>query len=91
LRALGIDPLKEWEVFDYDFGVNPNGHLYGGWFLFVGGLVEGIDKRPDRQQEPFVYWFTTSFHAGTLQFGPNIVPWSFSLESLGCYQKRPKY
>ena len=44
LRALGIDPLREWDAFDYDFGLNPKGHLYGGWFLFVGGLLDGIDK-----------------------------------------------
>jgi hypothetical protein len=66
LRALGVDPLREWEAFDYDFGVNQNGHLYGRWFLFVGGLVEGLDKRPEPQQEPFAYWFTASFPTGTL-------------------------
>jgi hypothetical protein len=70
LRSIGIDPLREWEAFDYHFGVNPDGHLYGGWFLFVGGLVEGIDKRPEPQPEPFAYWFTASFPTGTLPIGP---------------------
>ena len=86
LRALGIDPLKEWEAFDLDFGISPTEHLYGGWFLFVGGLVDGIDKRPESQQEPFVYWFTTSFPAGTLPIGPQYcaveflvrIPWVLS-------------
>jgi len=70
LGSLGIDPLREWEAFEYDSCVNPNGHLYGGWFLFVGGLVEGIDKRPEPQTELFAYWFTTSFPTGTLPIGP---------------------
>jgi hypothetical protein len=70
LTTLGIDPLKEWETFDYEFGEDQSGHLYGGWFLFVGGLVEGIDMRPQPQQEPFSYWFTASFPTGTLPAGP---------------------
>ena len=69
LAALGIDPLKEWEAFDYDFGVDVNGRLYGGWFLFVGGLPNGLDKQPEPNKEPFVYWFTTSFPTGTLPSG----------------------
>ncbi|HMI52928.1 MAG TPA: hypothetical protein VK525_15560 [Candidatus Saccharimonadales bacterium] len=71
LRSLGIDPFKEWEAFGLDFGVDPNGHLYGGWFLFIGGLVEGGDKQPEpQQQKPFAYWFTASFPTGTLPIGP---------------------
>jgi hypothetical protein len=76
LRGLGIDPLKEWEAFDYGF--NPNGHQYGGWFLFVGVLVEGINTQPERQQEPFVYWFTNSFPAGALPIGPKYCAVEFS-------------
>jgi len=66
LSELGIDALKEWEAFDYDFGLNPVGHLYGGWFLFVGGLIQGGDKGIESAQEPFAYWFTNSFPNGTL-------------------------
>lgn len=67
LEELGVDPLKEWEAFDYDFGPeNPGGHLYGGWFLFSGELVEGSDKRPKGTPESFAHWFTTSFPTGTL-------------------------
>jgi hypothetical protein len=54
LGPLGIDPRKEWEAFDYDFGVNPSGHLYGGWFLFVGELAEGPNNGIEPRQQPFV-------------------------------------
>jgi hypothetical protein len=68
LNQLGIDPLKEWEAFDYDFGpeISPS-HLYGGWFLFSGELVAGQDKTPERSpQQAFGHWFTSSFPTGTL-------------------------
>ena len=68
LKELGVDSLKEWEAFDYDFDArNPNRPvLYGGWFLFVGELVEGLDKRTQPEKEGFAHWFTTSFPNGTL-------------------------
>jgi hypothetical protein len=68
LIELGVDPLKEWEAFDYDFDPKkPRKHaLHGGWFLFAGELVEGFDKRPEPAQKGFAYWFTTSFPTGTL-------------------------
>ncbi len=71
LIELGVDPLKEWEAFDYDFDPKkPGKHaLYGGWFLFVGELVEGFDKRPEPAHQGFTHWFTTSFPAGTLPTG----------------------
>jgi hypothetical protein len=86
LGALGIDPRKEWEAFDYDFGVNPSGHLYGGWFLFVGELAEGPHKGIEPQQQPFVYWFTTSFPTVTFPNGLRLcalellvrIPWVLS-------------
>src|SRR6266566_4789084 len=64
---LGVDALKEWEAFDYNFDPKkPRKHvLYGGWFLFSGELVEGFDKRPGPVQNGFAYWFTTSFPTGT--------------------------
>jgi hypothetical protein len=40
--------------------------LYGGWFLFAGELVKGVDKRSQLQQDGFAHWFTTSFPGGTL-------------------------
>jgi hypothetical protein len=67
LDELGIDPLKEWEAFDYDFDLgNRQNHLYGGWFVFSGELVEGGDERPNQAQTNFVHWITTSFPTGTL-------------------------
>ena len=88
LRALGIDPLKEWEAFDYNFDPKKprKSVLYGGWFLFVGELVEGFDKRPEPAQQGFAHWFTTSFPAGTLPTGLKLcaveflgeIPWVLS-------------
>jgi hypothetical protein len=84
LKELGANPLREWEVFDYDFDCgNPNKHLYGGWFLFVGELVKGDDKPPKHAMEAFTYWFTTSFPAPALPMDMKIcaveflvqVPW----------------
>lgn len=74
LDELGIDPLKEWEAFDYNFDVkNPRKHvLCGGWFSFAGELVEGHDQRPE--QKPFAHWFTTPFPTGTLP--PNLELWA---------------
>lgn len=71
LNELGVDPLKEWEAFDYNFDLKePRKHvLYGGWFLFAGKLVEGFDKRPGSAQKDFAYWFTTSFPTGALPEG----------------------
>jgi hypothetical protein len=67
LETLGINPLREWEAFDYDFeqGSRQN-HLYGGWFLFSGELIEGVEERPGPEQPAFAHWITTSFPNGTL-------------------------
>jgi hypothetical protein len=62
LQELAVNPRKEWEAFDYDFNSgNLKTHLYGGWFLFVGELIAGADKRPEHTMETFSHWFTTSF------------------------------
>jgi hypothetical protein len=34
--------------------------LYGGWFLFIGELVEGLEVRPELRAG-FTYWPTSSF------------------------------
>jgi hypothetical protein len=84
LKELGVNRLREWEAFDYDFNSgNPNKHLYGGWFLFVGELVVGVDSPPKHAMETFTYWFTTSFPAPALPMDMKIcaveflvqVPW----------------
>jgi hypothetical protein len=67
LKELGVDPPWEWEAFDYDFDPeNSQNHLYGGWFLFCGELIEGLDKRSEIGALTFAHWFTTSFPASTL-------------------------
>lgn len=65
LKKLGADPLKEWEAFDYESGSEyPRNHLYGGWFVFSGELVQ--EGKRDLERQPFSYWFTTNFPNGTL-------------------------
>jgi hypothetical protein len=91
LEKLGVNPLREWEAFDYDeIGPsNPKIHSYGGWFLFVGELVEGFDEKLGREPSSSSYLFTTSFPTGTLPKDTSIcavnfiadVPWILSLES----------
>jgi hypothetical protein len=42
-RTLGIDPIKEAEV--YEMGENADGlHFYGGFYHIVGRIVEGRDS-----------------------------------------------
>jgi len=53
LGELGVDPMKEWEAFEYNFDAK-NPHklvLYGGWFLFAGALVARAEKKPNPQTE----------------------------------------
>lgn len=42
LDKLGIDPLKDAEVY-HVARLNPDHHAYGGWYHFVGTLVETGD------------------------------------------------
>jgi hypothetical protein len=88
LNERGADPLKEWEAFDNNFDPkNPcKLVLYGGWFLFVGELVEGFDKCAEPAKQGFAHWLTTSFPAGTLPTGLKLcaveflgeIPWVLS-------------
>jgi hypothetical protein len=67
LKELGVDPPREWEAFDYDFGPeNPRIHLYGGWFLFCGELIGGFDRQCELSAGTFAHSFTASFPASTL-------------------------
>lgn len=53
LSVLGIDPLKEDEAFEY--GRDDQGlHIYGGWFHFVGEVVQ-LGQRVDL--DGFQFWF----------------------------------
>jgi hypothetical protein len=80
LDDLGVNPLREWEAFDYDFETSPQNHLYGGWFLFSGELIEGIDERPNQEKLDFTYWFTTSFPTPTLGKSIKICAVEFSTQ-----------
>lgn len=81
LDTLGIDSLKEWEAFDYDFGPDqPPVHRYGGWFLFSGELIEGTDSRPAQTSDTFSFFFTTSFPASTFQERAKICAVEFTVQ-----------
>jgi len=81
LSELGINPLREWEAFDYDFDSgNTNRHLYGGWFLFVGELLAGMDNQSKQAMETLSYWFTASFPAPALPTGMKICAVEFSVK-----------
>lgn len=63
LSRLGIDFTKEGEVFHC--GTLDNGsQLYGGWFYFVGTLIEAGNRAKTERaafESGFRYWFTKSF------------------------------
>jgi hypothetical protein len=89
LNEVGADPSKEWEAFDYDFGPESrNRHMYGGWFLFSGILVEGAEARPT--PAPFFHWFTTSFPNGTLPKDAAICAIEFSVEIPWVLPEKPE-
>ena len=80
LSRIGADPTKELEAFDYDFGVEKSTALYGGWFVFVGEILEGKGWRPPTIEEQFSYWFTNSFPTGGLPTFGKIVAVEFITE-----------
>jgi hypothetical protein len=41
-------------------------HLYGGWFLFCGELIEGVDELPENAMTAFAHWFIAFFPTGTV-------------------------
>ena len=59
LDNLGIDPNKEGEVFDemgpFDDRIRPT----GGWFFFVGELIEPGERLIE--VDGFQYWFQPAF------------------------------
>jgi hypothetical protein len=67
LKELGVEPPREWEAFDYDFGPeNPESHLYGGWFVFCDEIIEGFGTTLELGSGNFAHSFTNSFPASTL-------------------------
>jgi len=76
LDELGIDPNKEGEVFEY----GPDGPLrgYGGWFYFVGELVEAGERMTDSTFE-FRYYFEDAklLPKPAVDFGENVLAVEF--------------
>ena len=84
LGHLGIDPKKEGEVYDmigpFDDKVRP----IGGWFYFVGELVEKGEKLISDAE--FQYWFQPSFPRPPACFGNRLaaiefntkIPWALT-------------
>jgi hypothetical protein len=67
LGELGIDTAREWEVYEVDFEANNPQKLvmYGGWFVFAGRILEGVEDPPEGE-DGFKFWVVTSFPKGTL-------------------------
>ena len=81
LEELGINPAKEWEAFNYDFDVKDPHRLslYGGWFLFVGDLLDHLETPPPLKNG-FARWVTRSFPTGTLPDGLDLCAVEFLIE-----------
>lgn len=76
LAELGIDPNKEGEV--YECGPVEGGlYFYGGWFYFVGELVEA-GQRLSNEGESFEYWFSSSFPSPLAVFGKAVATVEFT-------------
>ncbi|MGO9273678.1 MAG: hypothetical protein ACLQOO_26145 [Terriglobia bacterium] len=76
LGQLGIDPEKEGEVYEY----GPEGPLrvYGGWFYFVGELVEAGEQITDATCD-FQYFFADAKHlpGAEADFGEHVLAVEF--------------
>ena len=69
LNTIGIDSKKEGEAVHY----GPKGDLrfYGGWFYFVGKLVEP-GERLSNASDSFQYWIGTSVPQPPSAFGERV-------------------
>jgi hypothetical protein len=74
LDKLGIDPKKEGEAVHY--GPKGDGHLYGGWFYFVGEVIEP-GERSTIAGDDFQYWTGTSFPRPPAVFGKTVAALEF--------------
>lgn len=73
LAGLGVDPMKEGEV--YECGPTSNGgHQYGGWFYLRGEIIESGERNVNAPDAPdFQFWFTSHCpDAPAFQGGPLI-------------------
>jgi hypothetical protein len=87
LTLIGIDPNKEGEVFDmvgrFDSRLRPT----GGWFYFVGQLIEAGEK--SIQAGDFQYWFHSSFPRPQVCFGESVAAIEFSAEVPWVFEEDP--
>ena len=76
LDQLGIDPEKEGEV--YECGPDGPLRVYGGWFYFVGELIEAGERMTDAASG-FQYFFTDAKRLPSPQvdFGENVLAVEF--------------
>ena len=80
LESLGIDPVKDGEVF-HIARHSPGQHIYGGWYHFVGVLELSGDCAPVEFGEGFSCFLCRagSPRLETLE-GPTVVELKFSAE-----------
>jgi len=68
LNEIGADPLKDVGAFIYECEPGHSHNPCGGYFVFVGELLEGMAWRPQHRPGSFTFWFTPHFpHAGLPQ------------------------
>jgi len=68
LNELGADPIKDVGAFVFECEPGHSHSPCGGYFIFVGELVEGAARRPQRKPHSFTFWFTRHFpHDGLPQ------------------------
>jgi hypothetical protein len=59
LEAVGIDPAKEGEVFQYG-SAEDGDYIYDGWFYLVGEMVAAGEKNTNlADSHNFEFWFTS--------------------------------
>ncbi|HME37188.1 MAG TPA: hypothetical protein VKF84_18295 [Candidatus Sulfotelmatobacter sp.] len=66
LNELGADQRKEVGAFIYECEPGQSHSPCGGYFLFVGELLEGVAWRPQQRSGSFTFWFTPHFPHGGL-------------------------
>ncbi|MBZ5548545.1 MAG: hypothetical protein LAO22_11425 [Acidobacteriia bacterium] len=78
LDQLGIDPSKEAEVYDaagpFELKIRPT----GGWFYFVGELIETGERL--MQTGDFQYWVQPSFPRPPACFGERVAAIEFAAQ-----------
>jgi hypothetical protein len=87
LDQLGIDPNKEGEVYDMTGPFEDRIRPTGGWFYFVGELIEKGEKLI--QVGDFQYWFQPSFPDSPVVFGKQVAAVEFSAQVPWVLDERP--